>query len=156
MLKLPPKSLAHGWKAQKKRGRLDYKAIQIKAEKREEELPEIVQGKQVESKEEARVAVALGFLKFPFRYRFWAIGAEGIRLSVEVDFLVMTRPLPTPLLVQGTYWHGPGRGRGTIDKLNQARLRRIHGWADPKEIWDYQIPTVWDAVKVLSAMFGSY
>lgn len=159
MLKLEPKQArVHEWKSKKRKSKpLDFKVMKQKADKRDEDLPTTVQGKAVESKEEARVAVALGLIQLPFRYRFWAAGSEGIRGSVEVDFLVFTKPMPTPLFVQSTYWHGPGRGRGTVDKLQQARLRRIHtGWADPKEIWDYQIPTVWDAVTELSRMFGRY
>lgn len=156
MLKLPPKSLAHAWKTPKAK-HLDFDAIRLKAEKREENLPTTVQGQGVGSKEEARVAVALGYLRLPFNYQYWLFGGRDFRGGMILDFLVFTKPLPTPLLVQGVYWHGPGTGKGTTDKLNMAKLRRMMtGWADPKEVWDYQIPTVDDAVRVLASMFGRY
>lgn len=127
----------------------------MKADEREENLPTTVQGRPVGSKEEARVSVALGFLQIPFIYQYEVFGGRDRRGGLILDWLVLTVPMPTPLLLQSTYWHGPARQRGPKDEFAQSKIRRLMpGWADPKEIWDRQVPTVWDAIKVCRQLFG--
>lgn len=125
--------------------------------KEDEGLPETVQGKAVGSKNEARVAVALGMLQLPFRYQVSVFGGRQFPGGQVIDFLVFTKPRPTPLYVQSTYWHGPTRKGRDKDELQQAAVRgRKRGWADPKEIWDYQTKTVEQTYLKLLAMFGRH
>lgn len=75
-------------------------------DEQEEELPEVIQGKTVRSKLEARVALALVYYKIDFVYQYKFNGGTQIRGGQSIDFLAKTAPLWTPIYVQGQYWHG--------------------------------------------------
>lgn len=149
------KSIYHEWKVGKKKSRSSYQVLKLKAEKREENLPDTIQGKSVGSTEEARLAVALGFLQIPFEYQYWVFGGSAFRGGQIIDFLVFTAPLPTPVYVQSRYWHGPEIRKGNEDLLKMAQVRKhMKGWADPIEIWDYELTSVEAAIQVAHRHFG--
>lgn len=127
-------------------------------DKKEENLPKTVQGKTVGSKPEARVAVALGILKIPFDYQYSISGGwQSLPGSQRIDFLLQTIPNPTPLWVQGDYWHSSAYVRNDKDRLNQAKVTHDHpSWALPIEIWGHEVPDVQSAVAVLRAKLGRY
>ena len=134
-------------KLRRQRVKRSPEALLIKVEKAEENLPETVQGKGVGSKEEARVAVALPMLGLGFRYQVPIAGGRNFPGGLVLDFLVETTPLPTPMAVQSSYWHGTRKPRGQ-DLLMLAKIKRVmgHAWADPVEIWDDQLQSVADAL----------
>ena len=143
-------------KTNPKRGSKPENKTAIQYQEEEETLPETVQGIPVGSKEEARVAVALGIVKIPFIYQYQVEGSQ-LPGSMKIDFLVQTIPAPTPLFVQSRYWHGPGFVRGDKDKLQQAFLaHRFPGWMPAEEIWDYDVPNVQAAVGQVRMKFGRY
>ena len=131
--------------------------IKAKAEEKEEELPTTVQGKAVDSLFEARIAVALGILQFPFIYQYTVFGGRDFRGGQIIDFLVLLPPLPTPLYAQSKFWHGPTRKGKEADAFAMGRVRQyMKGWNDPKEIWDYKCPDVNATIGELRRLFGSY
>lgn len=123
---------------------------------REENLPTTIQGKTVDSKEEARVAVALGMLGWGFKYQVSLKGGRQRKGGFVLDYLVFTRPLPTPMPVQSRYWHLVGQRRGETDllQLNYMRKRFRGRWANPKVLWDYQLRSVAQTYQTLKKLIG--
>ena len=70
-----------------------------------EVLPTEVQGSPVGSTDEARVSLALDRLGYTYRYQYALFGGGRLRGGQKVDFLVYTRPHPTPIQVKAAYWH---------------------------------------------------
>ena len=115
--------------------------------------PEIqrVQGIMPDSKEEYWVALALYKLKIDFVFQYQLFGGRKYKGGQVVDFWVYTMPLPTPILVQGWYFH-----YSTAEKTSQTKLAlmylesRLNGKAmKPVEIIDTEIPTPDDAYIVV-------
>ena len=116
-------------------------------------LPEVqrVQGIMPDSKEEYWVALALYKLKIDFVFQYQLFGGRKYKGGQVVDFWVLTMPLPTPILVQGWYFH-----YSTAEKASQTRLNlmylesKLNGKAmKPVEILDIEIPTPDDAYMVV-------
>lgn len=107
---------------------------------KEEEFVGTIAGKKASSKEEWRIAIALDKVGLSYEYQLPIGGGRSVRGGMVLDFLVYTKPLPTPLLVQGKYWHTGRKGR--FDPFNEARIKSLLGGrsSQPKEVWDYEIP----------------
>lgn len=71
----------------------------------ERNLPTVIQGKQVDSKEEARAAVALDMLGIGYEYQKSILGGKRVRGGTVVDFWLYTSPNPTPMYLTNKYWH---------------------------------------------------
>ena len=144
------------FKPKRRAGNTSLQAIKLKAEDREEQLPETIQGQRRGSKEEARACVALGYLQIPFRYQVWWNGGSEFRGGLIIDILAETRPKPTPIFVQSRYWHGPTRKAKGVDAWNLARLRQRTQsyWADPLEVWDYQLTSIQQAIDTFVGLLG--
>lgn len=116
-------------------------------------FPEVrpVQGIMPDSKEEYWVALALYKLRISFRFQYQLFGGRQYKGGQVIDFWVYTVPLPTPILVQGWYFH-----YGTAEKTAQTKMNimyledRLKGYAAPPvEILDTEIPTPDDALIVV-------
>lgn len=116
-------------------------------------LPEIkpIQGIMPDSKEEYWVALALYRLKIDFNFQYQLFGGRKYKGGQVVDFWIKTVPLPTPLLVQGWYFHYSTAQRTAQTKLNIMYLKsRLVGKAnEPVEVLDIEIPTPEDAFIVV-------
>ena len=114
-----------------------------------EPFPEIqpIQGMMPDSKEEYWVALALYRLKLDFEYQYQLFGGRRYKGGQVVDFWVKTVPLPTPILVQGYYFHYATAQKTAQTRLNIMYLKaRLMGKAnEPVEIMDTEIPTPEDA-----------
>ena len=115
--------------------------------------PEIqrVQGIMPDSKEEFWVALALYKLKIDFVFQYQLFGGRKYKGGQVIDFWVYTMPLPTPIFVQGWYFHYSTAEKTAQTKLNLMYLEsRLAGKANkPVEILDTEIPTVDDAYMVV-------
>jgi hypothetical protein len=141
-------------KGQKKQAQATLNPSKVKVEPLPEEKPiGIVQGRIPRSKEEWRVANALWKLQIPFRYQVDFNGGANVRGGQVIDFLVSTVPMPTPLYVQGSYYH-PQATRGE-EEYKQRKLRQYTRgyYAMPKEAWDYQLQTMDMAYQTMKGMF---
>ena len=116
--------------------------------------PYPIQGKTPGSREEFRVALALDRLKLGYIYQYGFMGGASLPGGQIIDFWVYTVPLPTPVYVQGKYWHGSSKR--TDDRLKQSRVNRaMKGQVNlPVEIWDYEIPTMDRAYQVCKERLG--
>lgn len=118
-----------------------------------EPFPEVqrVQGIMPDSKEEYWVALALWKLHIDFVFQYQLFGGRKYKGGQVVDFWVYTMPLPTPILVQGWYFHYATAERTSQTKLNLMYLEsRLNGKAmKPVEIIDTEIPTPDDAYIVV-------
>lgn len=116
-------------------------------------FPEVkrVQGIMPDSKEEYWVALALYKLKIDFIFQYQLFGGRKYKGGQVVDFWVLTQPLPTPIFVQGWYFHYSTAERAAQSKLNLMYLESsLNGKAmKPVEILDIEIPTPDDAYMVV-------
>ena len=104
-----------------------------------------------DSKEEYWVALALWKLHIDFVFQYQLFGGRKYKGGQVVDFWVYTMPLPTPLLVQGWYFHYATAERASQSKLNIMYLEsRLNGKAmKPVEVFDTEMPTPDDAYVVV-------
>lgn len=101
-----------------------------------------VQGKMPDSKEEYWCALALYRLKLRFDFQKHVMGGRSGRGGQVIDFWVYTAPKPTPIYIQGDYWHY-ANGRGYVSQLNIAKLKSYFGNSimEPVEILTSTTPT---------------
>lgn len=114
-----------------------------------EPFPEVkpIQNIMPDSKEEYWVALALYRLKLEFVFQYQLFGGRKYKGGQVIDFWVKTVPLPTPIFVQGWYFHYSTAEKTAQTKLNLMYLEgRLRGLAmKPVEILDIEIPTPEDA-----------
>lgn len=112
-----------------------------------------IQGIMPDSKEEYWVALALNKLKIKYIFQY-KLGKPGRRGSQKIDFMLETKPLRTPLWVNGLYWHSEERAGETLYKIRDA-MRSLRGTVTKEIIiWDYEIPTEADTIAVVTAKVG--
>ena len=101
-----------------------------------------VQGVMPDSKEEYWCALALYKLDLRFDFQKHVMGGRTGRGGQVVDFWVYTVPLPTPVYIQGDYWHY-ANGRSYDSQLKIAKLKAYYGAtiAEPVEILTSTTPT---------------
>lgn len=101
-----------------------------------------VQGQMPDSKEEYWCALALYRLKLDFVFQKKVMGGRSGRGGQVVDFWVYTVPKPTPIYIQGDYWHYAA-GRGYNSQLAIAKLKSYYGASimEPVEILTSTTPT---------------
>lgn len=68
-----------------------------------------------------------------FMYQVEFLGGRKISGGMVLDFLVLTRPLYTPVWIQGEYWHR--RHRRDIDAFQQALVASGGQYREPLEFW---------------------
>lgn len=104
--------------------------------------PKPVQGIMPDSKEEYWCALALYRLRLDFVFQKHVMGGRAGRGGQVVDFWVFTVPHPTPVYIQGDYWHY-AKGRGYISQLNIAKLKSYYGASimEPIEVLTSMTPT---------------
>jgi hypothetical protein len=83
-----------------------------------------VQNKMPDSRQEYYVALALYKLKIDFEFQKIIGGGTSVRGGQKLDFLVHTKPFPTPVFIQGGYWHN--RTTELEDNLKQQQVQRIY------------------------------
>ena len=104
-----------------------------------------VQGVTPGSKEEFYFAVALTKLGLTFEYQK-PFGRSGARGSQIIDFWVYTRPLPTPVYIQGVYWHVTQNAQES--RIKVARVQQAYKGSIMRvvEVKDIDIPSVSAAI----------
>lgn len=119
-----------------------------KPDRASEEVITPVQGQMPDSIQEWRVAKALDYYKLEYIFQYEVFGGRFTGGQL-IDFLVFTKPLPTPIYVQGDYWH---RGeKAQQDQLKQAKIKGLFNGQinEAVEIWEHEIPTLADAKRVV-------
>ena len=108
-----------------------------------------IQGIQAGSKEEWRVYLALTKLKVRFTYQYAVNGGKRMRGGQVVDFLVHTAPVPTPVYVNGEYWHRTAKQMS--DQIKQQNIvSELDGQCfEPLILWARNLQTVDQAFNVL-------
>lgn len=118
----------------------------------EEDLPTVVRGMVVGSKEEARVSVALDKLGYEYYYQYQLFGGRNVRGGQVIDFIVLVPPKPIPIYVQGRYWHS--NKMAPEDQLKIAMVDQIE-WLDTPTLWyDDELTSVQDAINLCRRDLG--
>lgn len=78
----------------------------VTIDKPEKEELGLIYGKKAASSWEWMVAKSLWKFGWEFEYQVGVAGGRMLRGGQVIDFLVNTHPLPTPLYIQGDFWHG--------------------------------------------------
>jgi hypothetical protein len=107
----------------------------------------LVQGIIPDSRQEWYVARALWILKIGFYYQYPIAGGKTVRGGQVIDFYVNTVPLPTPVLVQGTYWHRPAKRVEDLYKIEKIKQILSGKANDPVELPETELQSVDDAIK---------
>lgn len=81
-------------------------------------------------------------LEFLFQVEYW--GGKSRLGGLLLDFMVFTKPLNTPVFVNGDYWHGGQRKE--LDLVQQALLSKIPSLREPVVLWGQDTATYEDAV----------
>lgn len=114
----------------------------------------LVRGKKASSYE-YNVAVALDKygLGYLFQVSYW--GGRRLRGGIILDFLVFTVPMPTPLWVNGDYFHKGGK-QATIDYLQHILLDlATQGrWRPAVVLWGKDTETIEAADASVKKIFG--
>ena len=112
----------------------------------------ILQGHKA-SKNEWHVAQALDRVRIEYKFQEAFFGGRRLRGGVVVDFIVYTRPLPTPLWVHGEYWHR--NKRTLIDEYQYALIfYMMRGQlAQPEIIWGRECDTYEKALATIRRKF---
>lgn len=112
-----------------------------------------VEGKKATSYE---YFVSKAFDKIGLEYIFQMsyFGGRSLRGGIVLDFLVFTKPLPTPTWVHGEYWH-MGKQR-TIDLMQQATMFLFMAGeaAMGKVLWGEDVKTEDLALNTVKREFG--
>jgi hypothetical protein len=108
----------------------------------------IVHGIKVDSIQEYYIARGLDKMNLEYAYQYY-LGGAGIRGSQIIDFLVYTDPKPTPLQVQGEYWHGGVRAADEALKEADINARMRGTWANVIMIYENECSTEEQAFKTL-------
>jgi len=136
-------------------GKSRAKKIQAKARPKmeggKEQEPPLtpIQGMMPASRPEWRVAMALNKLKIEYDYQYSYNGGRRTAGGQVIDFMAYTAPLPTPIYVQGDYWH---RGaKSSEDSYKQAQVIKLfHGQVNmPLLVWEHQVPSIDAAFQLL-------
>lgn len=121
----------------------------VKLRPEHEPFPEVkpIQGIMPDSKEEYWVALALWRLHLDFQFQYQLFGGRKYKGGQVIDFWVYTNPLPTPIFVQGWYFHYATAQKASESRLNLMYLEaRLRGKAmKPVELLDIDMPTPEDA-----------
>lgn len=119
-----------------------------------ENLPTSIQGEPVDSKEEARAAVATMALGWEIDFHYTIFGGREFRGGQVIDIVAYTVPKPTPVFVNGLYWHNM---RGDADEELKSRWvdrRMSHYWMPSKTVWDYQLRSLSEAMLTMQLALG--
>jgi hypothetical protein len=96
----------------------------------------LIQGRTPKSHNEWFTWLALNSLGHKAIYQYAVYGNRGVKGEAYIDFLVVTTvPLPTPLEVNGVYWHSGQLG--ARDRLRNININNEHRgqWLPIKYIW---------------------
>jgi len=97
-----------------------------------------IQGKRAGSREEWRLAMALGMLRIDFAYQVGIMGGRRFAGGQVVDF-VLYIPWAQPVQVFGQYWHSGD------EVCSLANIQRVYG-RPALVAWDYELRSIRDAV----------
>ena len=90
---------------------------------------------------EWNLSMAFDTVKLKYKFQEAFFGGHRLRGGVVVDFILYTRPLPTPIWVHGEYWHRSARQ--LIDEYQYALIfYMMRGQlAKPEIVWGRECET---------------
>ena len=127
----------------------DSMAKAVEPQKEQEPPIDTINGIMPGSVQEWRAALALSRMKISFEFQLSIFGGRSMRGGQVIDFWVYTVPLPTPVYVQGSYWHR--RSKKTENQLSIQAVKRAYKGhiLDPVELPEEELGSIGDAIKSL-------
>lgn len=110
----------------------------------------LIQGKEPGSRPEWIFSQGLDYWKVQYIYQYSVLGYP-FSGGQKIDFWCFTPILPTPVFIQGLYWHGGQRLEETKYKVWNLTDQYRGKIFDPVEVWDYEIPTIDAAIQIVHA-----
>lgn len=112
----------------------------------------VIQGHKA-STNEYNLALAFDRVKLEYKFQEAFFGGRRLRGGVVVDFIVYTKPLPTPVWVHGEYWHG--NERKLIDDYQFALIFYLMRGelAKPEVVWGRDCDTEEKALATVRRRF---
>lgn len=121
------------------------------AHNKNEELT--IHGQVASSVNEYNVAMALEHFDLDYEYQYF-FGLARIKGFQIIDFLVKTDPKPTPLNVQGTYWHTGRYAKEEQIKISAVNSRMRNYWAEMVHIWENECEDIDSAIEAVGTKLG--
>jgi hypothetical protein len=121
------------------------------ARNKNEELT--IHGQVASSVNEYNVAMALEHFDLDYEYQYF-FGLARIKGFQIIDFLVKTDPKPTPLNVQGTYWHTGRYAKEEQIKISAVNSRMRNYWAEMVHIWENECEDIDSAIEAVGTKLG--
>ena len=112
-----------------------------------------IHGQTAASVNEYNVAMALDRFGLDYEYQYF-FGLARIKGFQIIDFLVKTDPKPTPLNVQGTYWHTGRYAREEQIKVLALNSRMRKHWAEMVHIWENECEDIDSAIEAVGQKLG--
>jgi len=107
-----------------------------------------IQGVMAGSQNEVNVAAALDKLGLQYQFQYsW--GGGRVLGGQVIDFIVYTKPKPTPVYVQGSYWHGGKKAMESRLKMWQVEAKTRGYWAKPVELTEEETSTLEQAKEAI-------
>lgn len=111
-------------------------------------MPAMWDGKTIGSVQEWRWILASLYYKVEFIYQMDIKGGRSIAGGQVLDFMMITKPLMTPVSIKGKYWHS---GKVEVeDIIREATIAELYkGQAFPVvTVYDYELPDLDTAKEV--------
>ena len=113
----------------------------------------LIQGKSA-SDIEYRVAISLDKFKWEYTFQAGIMGGRQMRGGQVIDFIVETKPLPTPLYIFGEYYHG-GKQEERDKLMMELLSSAFHGtFTQPEALWGDQLETQEESDAEILKLFG--
>jgi len=111
--------------------------------------PSTLQGKPIGSSHEWRFALALMYYDLDFIYQLDVAGGRARRGGQVLDFMVLTRPLMTPVHIVGKYWHS-NKNRLDDELRKNSLMNYFKGQIrEPVTVFDTDIPDLESAKRIV-------
>lgn len=116
-----------------------------------DEIVTPIQGKDPGSVEEWRYSKGLDYFGIRYYYQYYVLGATFDAAGSQIlDFLADTNPLPTPVYIQGLYWHYGG----SLDEETRYKIEALMSeyggvFAEPVIVMAPEVTSISAAIELI-------
>jgi len=145
--------------SKRKTGKLDIKPrpkeILLKDENDEPAVADMYIQRKKATAPEWRAGKALDKLGLTYAFQYSILGGRTAGGQV-IDFFIYTVPLPTPMNIQGEYWHRAAKNYRDTLKMNQANDLFNNSANQLVMAWERDLGSVDDAYATMKRLLGGW